>query len=75
MKENGERLKENPKIALHAITNRQSTFTERDIARYVNSRTVDREQYDVVMGEIKGHEDLVKLTSEKGGIDIQVRRC
>ena len=67
MKENGERLKENPEIALHAITNRQSTFTERDIARYVNSRTVDREQYDVVMGEVKGHEDLVKLTSEKGG--------
>ena len=66
MKENGERLKENPEIALHAITNRQSTFTERDIARYVNSRTADREQYDVVMGKIKGHEDLVKLTSEKG---------
>jgi len=66
MKENGERLRENPEIALHAITNRQSTFTERDIARYVNSRTVDREQYDVVMGKIKGHEDLVKLTSEKG---------
>ncbi len=66
MRENGERLKENPEIALHAITNRQSTFTERDIARYVNSRTVDREQYDVVMEKIKGHEDLVKLTSEKG---------
>jgi len=67
MRENGERLKENPEIALHAITNRQSTFTERDIARYVNSRTADKEQYDVVMEKIKGHEDLVKLTSEKGG--------
>lgn len=66
MRENGERLKENPEIALHAITNRQSTFTERDIARYVNSRTVDKEQYDVVMGRIKGNEDLVKLSVDEG---------
>jgi len=66
MRENGERLKENPEIALHAITNRQSTFTERDIARYVNSRTVDKEQYDVVMGRIKGDENLVKLSADEG---------
>ena len=61
MRENGERLKESPEIALHAITNRQSTFTERDIERYVNSRTVDSEQYDIVMEKIKGHKDLVRL--------------
>ena len=66
MRENGERLKEKPEIALHAITNRQSTFTERDIARYVNSRTVDKEQYDVVMEKIKGHDNLVKLVAEEG---------
>jgi len=66
MRDNGERLKENPEIALHAITNRQSTFTERDIARYVNSRTVDKEQYDVVMGRIKGDENLVKLSADEG---------
>jgi len=66
MRENGERLKANPEIALHAITNRQSTFTERDIARYVNSRTVNKEQYDIVMERIKGNEDLVKLSVDEG---------
>ena len=66
MRENGERLKENPEIALHAITNRQSIFTERDIARYVNSRTVDREQYDDVISNIKGYDSLVRLVGEEG---------
>lgn len=66
MRENGERLRDNPEIALHAITNRQSIFTERDIARYVNSRTVDREQYDDVISKIKGHDSLVRLVGEEG---------
>ena len=66
MRENGERLREKPEIALNAITNRQSIFTERDIARYVNSRTVNREQYDDVMLKIKGHDSLVRLVGEEG---------
>ena len=66
MRGNGERLRENPEIALHAITNRQSIFTERDIARYVNSRTVNREQYDDVISKIKGHDSLVRLAGEEG---------
>jgi Ti-type conjugative transfer relaxase TraA len=66
MRENGERLLENPGIALVAITNSQSTFTDRDIARYVHSRTVDKEQFDQVINKIKCHPELARIAVVEG---------
>ena len=66
MRENGEKLKENPEIAFRGITNQQSVFTEKDMARYLNSRTADKQQFDEVFNALKNHEDLVRL-ADKGG--------
>jgi Ti-type conjugative transfer relaxase TraA len=69
MRENGERLKEKPEIALDAITRSKSTFTNKDIARYLHSRTIDGEQFQEIFGKIRSHESLVKL-AEREGKDI-----
>ena len=37
--ENGRRILEDPGVALGALTQQQATFTERDLARYLNTRT------------------------------------
>lgn len=65
MRENGERLLEKPEIALKAITQSQSTFTNRDIARYLHSRTADNEQFQAVFDKVKLREEIVKIAFEK----------
>lgn len=66
MRENGERLLVNPEIGLLAITRMQSTFTELDMARYINTRTADTEQFHMVFEKMKAHESLVVLAIEDG---------
>jgi hypothetical protein len=78
MRANGEKLLESPEIALKAITNMQSTFTNRDIARYVNSRTCNRDQFDEVCQKIRSHVDIVTLGDragirEEAGVRREVR--
>lgn len=60
-KENGERLLENPNIALNALTHQQSTFTEQDIAKFVNRHTLDAEQFQTVFTKVKASCELVYL--------------
>ena len=52
-RENGEKILENPDIALHAITHQQSTFTEQDLARFINRHTVDATQFQAVLAAVK----------------------
>jgi len=60
-RENGERLLQEPQIALKALTQQQSTFTHQDLARFVNRHTVDAEQFNLVYELIKSQENLVSL--------------
>jgi Ti-type conjugative transfer relaxase TraA len=60
-RENGERILDNPIIALDAITKQQSTFTHRDLARFVNRHTVGDEQFKQVYDKVKGCEQIVFL--------------
>ncbi len=71
MRENGERLLESPEIALKAITNMQATFNDRDIARYVNSRTCDREQFNKVYAKVRACAEIVKL-GERDRVSMSV---
>ncbi|MBL6612416.1 MAG: Ti-type conjugative transfer relaxase TraA [Alphaproteobacteria bacterium] len=50
MRRNGERLLADPSIALLALTNRQSTFTEQDLARWVHKHCVDEQYAEIVAG-------------------------
>ena len=68
-KENGERLLNDPNIALDTITRQQSTFTYDDIARFVNGHTDSREQFTEVFTKIKASEHIVHLGMDKLGQD------
>ncbi|HEV7313734.1 Ti-type conjugative transfer relaxase TraA [Sphingopyxis sp.] len=58
---NGEKIIANPAIALDAITHRQATFTNRDLAMFVHRHSDGKEQFDAVMGALKASPDLVAL--------------
>jgi len=60
-KENGERLLQEPQIALKAVTQQQSTFTNQDLARFINRQTIDAEQFTQVFELVKSRPNIVKL--------------
>jgi Ti-type conjugative transfer relaxase TraA len=66
-RENGEKLLDNPKIALTAITRQQSTFTRQDLARFVNRHTVDAEQFQAVYDKVMASRELVSLAQDQKG--------
>ena len=75
MRENGERLISNPGIALSAITKSQSTFSDRDIARYLHSRTVDKEQFDLALSKVKACDELMRIVLDQGREEKVVDRA
>ena len=66
-RENGERLFNNPEIALKAITQHQSTFTHQDIARFVNRHSESVDQFQAVYEKVKSHESVVKIGLDEKG--------
>ncbi|GEL65436.1 hypothetical protein KBA01_27220 [Kozakia baliensis] len=64
---NGARLIADPVIALDALTRQQSTFTRRDLARFVNRHTVDAEQFGAVMARIEACPALVAIGKDGRG--------
>jgi len=69
-RENGERIYEDPTIALNALISQQSTFTHQDLARFVNRHTADCEQFNQVFERVKAAPELVRL----GQDDLQRER-
>jgi Ti-type conjugative transfer relaxase TraA len=65
-RENGEKILEDPSIALKGITYHQSTFTHQDLARFINRNTVDAEQFQLVYEKVKNSEEIVALKAEDG---------
>jgi len=66
-KRNGERILDDPSIALKALTLQQSTFTHEDLARFVNRHTVDAEQFRVVYERVRNCEGIVRLGVDDSG--------
>jgi Ti-type conjugative transfer relaxase TraA len=64
-KENGERILENPSIALNALTRQQSTFTHHDIARLINRQSVTAEQFQAVYDKVLACPELVALGKDE----------
>ena len=58
---NGDKIYNDPSIAIKALSHYKSTFTHEDIARFVNTHTVDVEQFEKVYQKIKNSEELIKL--------------
>ena len=58
---NGERIIENPNVALDAITRQQATFTKRDLAMFVHRHSDGKEQFDFAISAVQASPDLIAL--------------
>jgi Ti-type conjugative transfer relaxase TraA len=58
---NGRRIIADPSVALDAITQQQSTFTERDIAKFAHRHSDGIDQFNAVKGAMHGAPGLVEL--------------
>jgi Ti-type conjugative transfer relaxase TraA len=65
--ENGRRIIQDPSLALTAITRNQATFTERDIAKYLHTRTDGAEQFQAAYLKVTTSEELVTLGVDERG--------
>jgi Ti-type conjugative transfer relaxase TraA len=66
---NGARIIADPSVALDAITHQQSTFTRRDIAKFAHRHSDGIDQFNEVMGTMRGAPDLVELGRDGRGED------
>jgi Ti-type conjugative transfer relaxase TraA len=66
---NGERIIENPNVALDGITRQQATFTKRDLAIFVHRHSEGKEQFDLAMGAVQSSPDLIALGKDGRGED------
>jgi Ti-type conjugative transfer relaxase TraA len=64
---NGQRILADPSIALDAITHQQSTFTTRDLARFVHRHSEGKDQFDRVLAAVKSAPELVRLGKDGRG--------
>jgi Ti-type conjugative transfer relaxase TraA len=66
---NGERIIADPSVALDAITHQQSTFTQRDIAKFAHRHSDGIDQFNDVMGAMRRAPNLVELGKDGRGED------
>ena len=66
---NGERIIENPTVALDAITRQQATFTKRDLAIFVHRHSEGKEQFDLAMAAAQSSPDMIALGKDGRGED------
>jgi len=66
---NGQQIIADPGIALKALTHGQATFTHHDIARFLNTKTENAEQFQTALLKVTTSSELVAL-----GVDDQGRQ-
>jgi Ti-type conjugative transfer relaxase TraA len=66
--ENGELILEDPTIALRSMTHQRSTFTERDIAKFLHTRTHGAEQFQSAFLKVTTSDELVVLGKDDRNI-------
>lgn len=71
---NGERIIQNPRLALDAITHQQSTFTRRDLAMFAHRHSDGIDQFNDVMSAVRQSPDLVELGKDGRGEDCFTSR-
>jgi Ti-type conjugative transfer relaxase TraA len=66
---NGARIIADPSVALDAITHQQSTFTQRDLAKFAHRHSDGLDQFNEVMRAMRSAPDLVELGKDGRGED------
>jgi Ti-type conjugative transfer relaxase TraA len=64
---NGARIVADPSLGLDAITQQQSTFTRRDMAKFAHRHSNGLDQFNEVLGAMQGAPDLVELGKDARG--------
>ncbi len=59
--ENGAAIIADPTVALHAITHQRATFTERDLAKWLHTRTHGAAQFQEALLKVTTSKELVAL--------------
>jgi len=67
IRRNGEAIQENPYIALDAVTKQQATFSQRDVGRWLHTRTADAEQFQNCLAKVMGDDQVVSVGKGKDG--------
>ena len=66
---NGERIIADPSVALNAITQQQSTFTQRDMAKFAHRHSDGIDQFNDVVASMRSAPNLVELGNDARGED------
>ncbi len=66
---NGEAILADPGVVLDAITRQHSTFSRRDLARFVDRHTADAEQFGLAMAKVEASPELVRVGVDGRGQD------
>jgi len=66
---NGERIIADPSAALNAITQQQSTFTQRDMAKFAHRHSDGIDQFNDVVASMRSAPNLVELGKNARGED------
>ncbi|OQW59501.1 MAG: conjugal transfer protein TraA [Proteobacteria bacterium SG_bin9] len=66
---NGARIIADPSLGLDAITQQQSTFAQRDMAKFAHRHSDGIDQFNEVMGAMRSAPDLVELGKDARGED------
>jgi Ti-type conjugative transfer relaxase TraA len=66
---NGARIIADPSVALDAITHLQSTFTQRDMAKFAHRHSDGIDLFNEVMGAMRSAPNLVELGKDARGED------
>src|SRR5579863_4659766 len=66
---NGARIIADPSLGLDAITHQQSTFTQRDLAKFAHRHSDGLDQFNEVMGAMRRAPNLVELGKDISGED------
>jgi Ti-type conjugative transfer relaxase TraA len=66
---NGARIIADPSLGLDAITQQQSSFTQRDIAKFAHRHSDGIDQFNEVIGAIRSAPNLVELGKDARGED------
>ena len=66
---NGARIIADPSLVLDAITQQQSTFAQRDMAKFAHRHSDGIDQFNEVMGAMRGAPGLVELGKDARGED------
>ncbi|MBN9289466.1 MAG: Ti-type conjugative transfer relaxase TraA [Gammaproteobacteria bacterium 39-13] len=74
LRANGERIKQNPTIALEKLTQQQSVFDEYALAKLANQYSADLNQYNEVLAALKSSEEVILLGKNDYGDSVYSTR-